>query len=353
MRFTLLLFHVITIFTIVHAISYPNKFQRIFNTQYAKDVIETAKSAVEVAKHDILAKLPRIRNRLLKLSSTIKKSKSNWRELYRNAEDWKTQLKGMLESHEAALIKAFVTDPIIDKLFTKVFFDDLNDFRQENYCKLFKNKKNRFISREELSIIFYSRNKRSWVLRTHDTEVLKNNPVLGNRIPVADCMNSLYGSDGSVGTAFLVLLKLGANIKIGMGILNADPNNVDEEALVAGTLSLAAIMGNGVKISGTVTCLFLKGTYVQPYIIPYLIEIPRGKQVRVRLQKGVGIVEQGEWVDTKPFTKIAAISPVVECAVGNYSVCDSGAVPGQGIQEFESFFKEVSTRDDSSYEKSC
>lgn len=235
------------------------------------------------------------------------------------------KIKDALKNNKATLFRALLHRKLRTNGFHKVVIKGLEDFKTEKMKRLIKNKRNTFVTRDRLIIIYYEKEHKSWYMQQYDPKLFSQSLLLGKKVALSSCMNAIHGRTGYVSSMYKASIHLDGSIQLPSDFINPSNHNV----ILA--LSGQVQSGGSFKISGTVTCNFDTGYFAQPYMYPLYIQIPEGNRIRVKHHSSKGIVTKGEWEKTPSFSRLAAAAPLVECHVDNSSlVCDAG--PKKGLR---------------------
>lgn len=194
---------------------------------------------------------------------------------------------------------------------TPIIFEDFTDLAQ--FTSLFEDTDSVFVKRDRLQIIYHDHDRATWRLQTFEASAVLQNPVMGPRVALSKCLSTAHGKTGSVATLFRVTVK---------ALLAATGKSSAVDAvlfLLAGLLKL----GGAASLTGLLVCPVGTAQYGQPYLHPIYLQVPAGKVADVELTDSQGLLITLEWLDTPPDAKLAALSPVLECSVGNsLAVCE-------------------------------
>lgn len=253
------------------------------------------------------------------------------------------KLKQVISTNKVGTIKTLFKIPTKKAGNHKIKIKSLHDFEDKAFVKLMKKKHNTFVTHDKLTIVFYDKKNKAWVLQVYDPGLVPKSLSRGEKIALSKCINSKSGNSGAVSAIFRGSFDVGTNTQTPTDLLNPANNNV--------LLSLAGKVqiGSTAKVSGSITCLFDKGHYAQPYMYPFFIQIPEGRRVNISYKKNKGIMITGVWAKTQPYSKLALVSPLLECEIGNSSeVCDTGAGSGVHITQLKDFLFDR-TKDDTAH----
>ncbi|KAK6457901.1 uncharacterized protein RJT20DRAFT_27460 [Scheffersomyces xylosifermentans] len=185
------------------------------------------------------------------------------------------------------------------------------DMGNPKYKKFTENKKSVFYFKETKSSVYYDESQGDWYElqakeRQTSTPKLETYPEL---LPVSSCLDSSYGSGGSISVSYSLTLTMSNSLAIG-GSFN----------IHALTLAISAAIGTKVAgsftASSTYTCLVGKGEYGQLLIEPFVVEIPEMARSKTWYKFLKGFVTSGQKADEmRSFKMIAFHKPNHYCMI--------------------------------------
>lgn len=211
-------------------------------------------------------------------------------------------------------IKVFATDNQTEQAYE---VRNRADFQIHDVGKLMKNVGNIFRLSQTGEIVYYDEDLHQWYLHQFKKLSEEERWQSGTRVAVTWCFDNTNSGDGYVAPTFETQLAASA----GTGITGSLQGIFNIQGTVL-LLAFGSSLANSVTFMGSYTCNVKAGQYCQFFLRPYYYEVPKGRRVHVKYQKGKGLVEQAKWENTPSFHTYWIGQPIPECAISTSpSIC--------------------------------
>lgn len=207
---------------------------------------------------------------------------------------------------QAAEASKIVNNDYEDDEETLYKMNYLSDMDKPGRADLMNNKKNSFYFMKEKKTIYYDHEREDWYLLELNTNSYTGAFALPE-IPVSACMDSSYGSGGSISRGYEI------SFSIDNSLTASGSYNISNIILGA---NLGISVGTSFTYSGSFDCSVGPGEMGQMFIQPFSYEVPAGRRRTVAYKKFRGIVAKGAaYEEIAKFKRIAFAKPNHSCRV--------------------------------------
>ncbi|ABN68717.2 predicted protein [Scheffersomyces stipitis CBS 6054] len=181
--------------------------------------------------------------------------------------------------------------------------NNINDLKKPKYAHLAEDKNNAFYFVDTGSSMYYDDREGQWVeIQKKDKSAAPKLKEVPYSIPVSACIDSRYGSGGSVTNQYSISISMSNSAGIGASI--------NFMALPLGlSLTIATKVANSLSISGSYTCNIGPKQYGQLSISPKMVEVPALTRKGYYFDKMDGFVASNSKLSELAKFKILSLYP--------------------------------------------